>query len=68
MDIIVFDDRGNLFLIYKNVENGKFVEVVDNIGMINNDFVMGVVGGDLDNDGIVDFVMTNVNFVAVERW
>ncbi|MCP4912745.1 MAG: CRTAC1 family protein [Oligoflexia bacterium] len=68
MDIIVLDDRGNLSPIYKNVENGKFVEVADNTGMTNNDLAMGAAGGDLDNDGVVDFAMTNVNFVAAERW
>jgi hypothetical protein len=68
MDIIVLDDRGNLSPIYKNVGNGKFVEVADNTGMTNNDLAMGAAGGDLDNDGIVDFAITNVNFVAAERW
>ncbi|MFT6068473.1 MAG: hypothetical protein ACJAT2_000240 [Bacteriovoracaceae bacterium] len=68
MDIIVLDDRGNLSPIYKNIGDGKFVEVADNTGMTNNDLAMGAAGGDLDNDGIVDFAITNVNFVAAERW
>ncbi|MBT7610576.1 MAG: CRTAC1 family protein [Bacteriovoracaceae bacterium] len=68
MDIIVLDDRGNLSPIYKNIGNGKFVEVADNTGMTNNDLAMGAAGGDLDNDGVLDFAITNVNFVAAERW
>ena len=68
MDIIVLDDRGNLSPIYKNIGNGKFVEVADNTGITNNDLAMGAAGGDIDNDGIVDFALTNVNFVAAERW
>tara|TARA_R110002072_G_scaffold534_2_gene3522 strand:+ start:58166 stop:60661 length:2496 start_codon:yes stop_codon:yes gene_type:complete len=68
MDIVVLDDRGNLSPVYKNTGEGKFVEVADNTGMTNNDLAMGASGGDIDNDGIVDFAMTNVNFVAAERW
>ncbi len=68
MDIIILDDRGNLSPIYKNIGGGKFVEVASNTGMTNNDLAMGAAGGDLDNDGILDFAITNVNFSAAQRW
>tara|TARA_R110002072_G_scaffold534_2_gene3520 strand:+ start:55139 stop:57661 length:2523 start_codon:yes stop_codon:yes gene_type:complete len=68
MDLIVLDDRGNLSPVYLNDGKGKFTESAKKTGMTNSDLSMGVAGGDIDNDGVLDFAISNVNYVASERW
>lgn len=68
MDLIVLDDRGNLSSVYLNDGIGKFTESAKKTGITNSDLSMGVAGGDIDNDGVLDFAVSNVNFVASERW
>ena len=67
MDIVVVDDRGRLSPAYQNVGNGEFKQVAQQIGMVNRGYGMGVAAGDYDNDGRLDMLWTNVNFVAKDR-
>jgi hypothetical protein len=68
MDLIVLDDRGNLSPVYLNNGKGQFVESAKKTGIVNSDLSMSLATGDIDNDGKLDFALTNVNFVAAERW
>lgn len=67
MDIIVIDDKANLSPLYKNNGSGSFSQVADKIGLTNYDFGMGFASADLDNDGKLEFIYTNVNFLPSER-
>lgn len=67
MDIVVVDDKANLSPLYKNTGNGNFVQIADKIGVTNSDFGMGFAAADLDNDGFLEFIYTNVNFLPSER-
>lgn len=67
MDIVVIDDKANLSPLYKNTGNGNFLQVADKIGITNYDFGMGFAAADLDNDGYLEFIYTNVNFLPSER-
>ncbi|MBT3586459.1 MAG: CRTAC1 family protein, partial [Halobacteriovoraceae bacterium] len=67
MDLVVIDDRGNLSPVYKNDGHGKFTQTADEIGVGNKDWGMGIAAGDINNDGRLDFAMTNVNFMAAKR-
>ena len=67
MDIVVVDDKANLSPLYKNNGEGTFAQVADQIGLTNYDFGMGFTAADLDNDGKLDFIYTNVNFLPAER-
>jgi hypothetical protein len=67
MDIVVIDDKANLSPLYKNDGKGSFSQVADKIGLTNYDFGMGFTAADLDNDGKLEFIYTNVNFLPSER-
>lgn len=67
MDIVVVDDKANLSPLYKNTAGGVFAQTADLIGTINSDFGMGFAAVDLDNDGKLEFIYSNVNFLAAER-
>lgn len=67
MDIVVVDDKANLSPLYKNNGSGSFDQVADKIGLTNSDFGMGFTYADLDNDGKLEFIYTNVNFLPAER-
>ncbi len=68
MDLIVLDDRGNLSPVYLNNGKGKFTESSKKTGIVNSDLAMSLASGDVNNDGHLDFAITNVNFVAADRW
>ncbi|OIQ19526.1 MAG: hypothetical protein BM556_03315 [Bacteriovorax sp. MedPE-SWde] len=68
MDLVVLDDRGNLSPVYLNDGTGKFTESAKKTGLVNSDLSMSLANGDVNNDGKLDFAITNVNFVASERW
>ncbi len=67
-DLVVIDDRGGLSPVYQNQGDGTFAQVAQDIGVGNEGFGMGVAAGDFDNDGREDFVLTNVDFVARDRY
>lgn len=67
MDIVVIDDKANLSPLYKNTGAGNFIQIADKIGVSNYDFGMGFAAADLDNDGYLEFIYTNVNFLSFER-
>jgi hypothetical protein len=67
MDILVIDDQGGLSPAYINKGNGKFIESAKQIGVVNEGYGMGAAVGDANNDGLIDAVLTNVNFHAFER-
>jgi hypothetical protein len=66
-DILVADDRGNLSPALLNKGHGKFVESAEIIGLGNNGMAMTVAVGDIDNDGLTDPAISNVNIPAVQR-
>jgi hypothetical protein len=67
-DIVVIDDRGGLSPVYQNQGKGVFKQVAKDIGLGNEGFGMGIAAADIDNDGLMDFAMTNVDFVAGHRY
>ncbi|MBT4790244.1 MAG: CRTAC1 family protein, partial [Halobacteriovoraceae bacterium] len=67
MDLIIIDDRGNLSPIYANNGLGEFSPIHQKIHVSNDDYGMGFAIGDLDNDGILDVLYSNVNFYASQR-
>lgn len=66
-DLIVVDDRGGLSPMFKNLGNGKFQEVTEQLELKNVGFGMGSAVADVDHDGLLDIVMTNVDFDASRR-
>ena len=67
VDIVVIDDRGNISPAYQNDGKGNFIQVERHIGVMNKGFGMGLAASDIDNDGRLDMVLTNVNFNAKYR-
>ncbi len=66
-DLVVMDDRGNVSPMFRNDGQGRFEEVSRSIGIDNADYGMSAAVGDVNNDGVFDLAMTNVNFAASER-
>ncbi len=46
-------------ILYRNLGNGRFVDITDNAGLSIQTWGMGCVSGDLDNDGDSDLLITN---------
>lgn len=67
MDIVVIDDRGNISPAYRNDGKGKFSQAEQYIGVKTTGFGMGLAAADIDNNGILDMVFTNVNFTTKVR-
>lgn len=67
VDIVVIDDRGNISPAYQNDGKGNFIQAERHIGVMNKGFGMGLAASDIDNDGRLDMVLTNVNFNAKYR-
>ncbi len=67
-DLVVIDDRGGLSPVYKNEGNGHFTQVAEDIGLGNEGFGMGTAAADINGDGLTDFVLTNVDFAAGQRF
>jgi hypothetical protein len=67
VDIMVIDDRGNISPAYRNDGKGNFTQAGRHIGVMNQGFGMGMAAADINNDGNLDMVMTNVNFTQKYR-
>ncbi len=67
-DLLIVDDRSNLSPIYENQDGKKFSMVNDAVNFQNKGYGMGVAVGDLNNDGVNEIALTNVNFHARERF
>jgi hypothetical protein len=66
-DIMVIDDRGNISPAYQNDGKGKFIQAQQYIGVKTTGFGMGMASADIDNNGVLDLVFTNVNFTGKYR-
>lgn len=66
-DIVVVDDRGNISPAYRGNGKGGFTQAEQYIGVKTTGFGMGVAAADIDNNGILDLVFTNVNFTGKYR-
>jgi hypothetical protein len=66
-DIMVIDDRGNISPAYQNNGKGSFVQAQQYIGVKTTGFGMGMASADIDNNGVLDLVFTNVNFTNKYR-
>jgi hypothetical protein len=67
-DLLIVDDRSNLSPIYENQAGKSFSMVNDAVNFQNKGYGMGVAVGDLNNDGVNEIALTNVNFKARERF
>lgn len=67
MDLIVLDDRGNLSPTFENQGKGRFTESSKKIGTSNFGYAMSLAAGDVNNDGRVDLVYSNVNLTEIHR-
>lgn len=67
MDIVVIDDRGNISPAYQNDGKGNFTQAEQHIGVKITGFGMGLAAADIDNNGVLDMVFTNVNFTSKVR-
>lgn len=61
-DIMVIDDQGNISPAYQNVGDGKFIQAERHIGVKVVGAGMGMATADIDNNGVLDMVFSNVNF------
>jgi hypothetical protein len=53
--------------LYRNTGDGRFVDVTAASGIRHHDYGMGACAGDIDNDGRVDFYITNYGPNALYR-
>lgn len=66
-DIMVIDDRGNISPAYQNTGNGTFVQAQQRIGIDTAGNGMGMAAADIDNNGILDMVLSKANFTPLIR-
>lgn len=66
-DIVVIDDRGNVSPAYRGNGKGGFTQAEQYIGVKTTGFGMGMASADIDNNGILDLIFTNVNFTGKYR-
>lgn len=68
IDLVVIDDQDNLSPIYKNLGSGVLKVVNDKIGIADSSNAMSFAAGDINNDGLMDFVITSANLNAAKRY
>ncbi|MFH1923090.1 MAG: FG-GAP-like repeat-containing protein [Planctomycetota bacterium] len=54
------DNFRHLDRLYRNMGNGRFVDVTESAGIGEQRFGQGVAAGDFDNDGFVDLFVANI--------
>jgi len=64
-DIFV-SNKGGANVLYKNTQDGKFVEATDQAGVTDTGFAMGSMFGDLNNDGIADLYVPKGGRTEIE--
>ena len=62
IDILVMDDQMNVSPLYKNAGNGVFTQANTSYRMTNVGYGMGVAGGDFNQDGLQDYIVSNATF------
>jgi hypothetical protein len=67
VDLMVADDRRGPSQVFKNDGTGQFTASVEDTGLRNNAWAMGVAVGDYDNDGLLDIYYSNIDFLAAKR-
>lgn len=67
MDIVVVDDRGHLSPVYENLGGSKFIQSNASIGVQNYSIGMGAAFGDINNDGLIDLMLSSVSTKPKER-
>lgn len=67
VDLLVVDDRGNLSPLYINEGDGKFSKANNKLKILTQGYGMGAAIGDLNNDGLIDILSSNVQYDANKR-
>lgn len=67
VDLMIMDDQVNLSPAYKNTGNGQFVVNNDHMQIMNYGYGMGIAAGDLNQDGLQDYVLSNATFNTQNR-
>lgn len=67
VELLVVDDSGRINPLYKQNDNGDYVNVAKSVGMGNAGYSMGITTGDFNADGLIDIMSTNITLNAGQR-
>jgi hypothetical protein len=67
VELLVVDDSGRINPLYKQNENGDYVNVAKTVGLSNAGYSMGITTGDFNADGLIDIMSTNITLNAGQR-
>src|SRR5690606_3167327 len=67
VDLMIMDDQMNLSPIYRNTGDGKFVVNNGDMQVMNYGYGMGISAGDLNQDGLQDYLLSNATFNTRNR-
>ncbi|MEC8380860.1 MAG: CRTAC1 family protein [Myxococcota bacterium] len=67
VDLLVVDDSGRINPVYKNMGDGKFSQTTEAAGLSQGGLSMGITTGDINNDGLLDIMSTNITMNAAKR-